>query len=46
MAKQQFDTSFYFGANAKPKKGGKGKKPKTGGKSNAWAAYAAGGKRR
>jgi hypothetical protein len=46
MAK--FDTSFNFGANARPKKskGGKksGGKPKKGG--NAWQNYVGGGKRR
>ena len=42
MAK--FDTSFNFGALAKPKKGKK--KKKGGAKSNAWTAYVAGGKRK
>ena len=56
MAKQKFDTSFNFGANAKPKPkkpkkaGGKPKrgKPKKGGsgQANAWTAYVTGGKRR
>jgi hypothetical protein len=44
VAKQKFDTSFNFGANARPKKG----KPKgrKGDKPNAWAAYTTGGRRR
>jgi hypothetical protein len=46
MAK--FDTSFNFGANARPKKakGAKksGGKSKKGGRGNAWAAYVGGGK--
>jgi hypothetical protein len=43
VAKQKFDTSFNFGANAKPKTR---KRPgKKGGKSNAWTAYV-GDKRR
>jgi hypothetical protein len=41
----RFDTSFNFGANARPKKKPKGKKGKGGGKANAWTAYV-GGKRK
>ena len=44
MAKAKFDTSFNFGANAKPKKSRKAKKG--GGKSNAWTAYATGKRRK
>jgi hypothetical protein len=45
VAKQKFDTSFNFGANAKPKKRQR-KAKKSGGKSNAWTAYVGGTKRR
>ena len=40
------NVSFNFGANARPKKGKKGKAKKRGGKSDAWRAYTTGGKKR
>jgi hypothetical protein len=45
MAK--IDVSFNFGANAKRSgKAGGRKKPKQGGRSNAWAAYVSGKRKR
>ena len=48
MAKKKtFDTSFSFGANAKPKKKAGKKKAKAAGKSgNAWSAYTGSGRRK